>query len=64
MFVGFQLWLLIDLVDFLMGLVRYKNLEDKQKNTWSVSNPINNYGVNINIGIMFPSQKQKEKKGI
>jgi hypothetical protein len=36
-----------------------------KKYSWSVSNPINNYGVNINMEIMFPSQKNtKEKKGI
>jgi aminopeptidase N len=36
-----------------------------KKNSWSVSNPINNYGVNINIGdyVSFSEKNTKEKKG-
>jgi hypothetical protein len=43
-------------------------LKNKGRNktfNWYVSNPINNYGVNINIEITFPSRKNtKEKKDL
>jgi hypothetical protein len=41
-------------------------LKNKGRNktfNWYVSNPINNYGVNINIGITFPSRKIQREKG-
>jgi hypothetical protein len=36
--------------------------DGSKKYSWSVSNPINNYGVNINIEIMF-LRKYKGEKG-
>jgi hypothetical protein len=46
---------------------RYKvtKLKDGTKTyNWYVSNPINNYGVNINIGDYVRFQKNKAKKAL
>jgi aminopeptidase N len=46
-------------------LIVKKKLKDGTKTfNWYVSEPINNYGVNINIEITFLSRKNKGKKSL
>jgi hypothetical protein len=54
-----------NLINVSNGRLIKKNKGRNNKTfNWYVSNPINNYGVNINIEITFPSRKiQRRKRG-
>jgi hypothetical protein len=54
----------IDLTMYLTVACKCKTLKDGTKTyNWYVSNPINNYGVNINIGDYVSFQKIQRRKG-